>query len=352
MSVENPWVCPSCRGRLAPGPSRCDCRACGRTFDAWKGVPDLRTRDDIYLDNAADRAFAGALLADYDRLDFDGLLERYFDLSPDIPADLRRRQVGHIKTAPGRAAHWVGAMGDAKGPWLDLGCGTGSFLAAAGRGSAGLLGVDIALRWLLVARKRLEGEGSGAVPLACACAEDLPLADGAVGGVVAGDVIEHVSDQAATLAEAYRVLKPAGRLFMASPNRYSLAPEPHVGVWGVGYLPRAWMGPYVRWRRNLDFRAIRTLGQGEWERLLNESPFGGGRLAVPILPQADLDGFGPVKRGVARVYNAAVGGRPGQWAGRRVGPLFHVTCEKPGGEGPSPPSRATPRRSRPSTARA
>ena len=80
------------------------------------------------------------------------------------------------------------------------------FLAALGAEGRRLLGIDIALRWLLVARKRLDEEGLGHVRLACACAERLPLADQTVSGVVAGDVIEHVVDQSATLAEAHRVL--------------------------------------------------------------------------------------------------------------------------------------------------
>jgi SAM-dependent methyltransferase len=348
------WICPACRGALAPGPSRWDCRGCGLAYDAWRGIPDLRTREDGFLDNEADRAFAARLLEDYDRLDFEGLLDRHFDLCPEIPDALRRRQIAHIQTAPDRARHWRTAMGNAGGPWLDLGCGTESFLAAEGRTAPapGPLGVDIALRWLLLARKRLDEEGLSAIPLACACAEDLPLADGALGGIVAGDVIEHVADQSATLAEAHRTLREGGRLFLASPNRFSMAPEPHVQVWGVGFLPRSWMPGYVRWRRGVEFKAIRTLGAGEWSRLLRSSPFGGGGLVVPPLPDGDLSRFGPVKRWLATRHNRIVSHPPGQWLGRRIGPLFHVTCEKrsPVGRTPIAPIPAIPRRSRPSEA--
>src|SRR5262249_46083131 len=146
--------------------------------------------------------------------------------------------------------------------------------------------------------------------------------------------------------------RPGGRLFLASPNRFSLAPEPHVQVWGVGYLPRRWMAPYVRWSRGVDFRAVRTLGVGAWRRLLRTSPFGGGTVTVPPLPREDLAQFGPLKRSVARLYNAGVATRAGRWLGLRVGPLFHVVCVKPGGEGLRPPSPATRRRSTRSAARA
>lgn len=348
-------VCPDCRGCLEPGAevNTWACAGCGRPARGLRGIADLRTGDDLYLSNRDDWEFARRLDEDFDRLDFRGLLGRYFDLSPAIPRDLRRRQIDHILTAPGRARGWLAALGpiaigDRPRPMLDLGCGTGSFLAAVGGQVGPAWGVDIALRWLIVARKRLDEEGLGHVRLACGCAERLPFRDRSFGAIVAGDVIEHVADQGATLAEAHRVLAAGGRLFLAAPNRFSLAPEPHVQVWGVGFLPRRWMAPYVRLVRRIDFRAVRTLGHGEWARLLRRSPFGRGTIRAPGLPASDLAHFGPIKRRAARLYNALVATRAGQAAALRVGPLFHVLCERPGdGEGGAP--RAIPATRRRST---
>jgi SAM-dependent methyltransferase len=350
-------ACPDCRGTLAPGPETdtWSCRTCGRRARGLRGIADLRTGDDLYLSNRDDWTFANRLNEDFDRLDFRALLERYFDLADEIPPDLRRRQIAHIMSAPGRARLWLGALGPiGDRPLLDLGCGTGSFLAALGHDIGVAWGVDIALRWLLVARKRLDEEGMAHIRLVCGCAERLPFADRGFGRVVAGDVIEHVADQAATLSEAHRVLVPGGRLFLAAPNRFSLAPEPHVGVWGVGFLPRRWMAPYVRLIRRLDFRAIRTLGHGEWSRLLRRSPFGCGSVSAPGLPESDLTRFGPIKRRLARLYNVLVATRPGQVAARAVGPLFHVVCVRSLSNETDLGTReprgipATPRRSMPS----
>jgi SAM-dependent methyltransferase len=326
---------------------------CGSGFPALRGIPDLRTIDDLYLPNRDDWAFALELDRAYEELDFRGLLDRYFAMSAEITPEQKRRQLTHILTAPGRVGRWLDALGSVGGgPVLDLGCGSGSFLAAVGGRVPLLGGVDIAMRWLLVARKRLEAAGLGRLPIACACAEDLPIADGALAGVVAGDVFEHVADQAASLREAHRVLRPGGRLFLATPNRFSLGPEPHVHAWGVGYLPRRWMRPYVRWTRGVDFRAVRTLGIGEWSRLLGESPFAGGRVTAPALPEDDVAHFGPVKRAAARLYNLAVATRVGRAAALAVGPLFHVVAAKPAGPAGRGPSRATRPRSRPSARRA
>ena len=326
------------------------CLDCGVSYRALRGIPDLRMLDDIYLSNADDWAIAGRLDDDFDRLDFRGLLDRYFDLATEIPDDLRQRQIRHILTAPDRARRWLDALGQTGriGPILDLGCGSGSFLSASGRRMRELCGVDIAMRWLLVARKRLDEEGLCQIPLACACAERLPIRAGQFAAMIAGDVIEHVGDQGMTLNEAHRVLRPGGRLFFASPNRYSLAPEPHVQVWGVGFLPRRWMADYVQLVGGVEFRAIRTMGFFEWRRLLRSARFGGGRIEVPPLPQDDLAGFHPVKRAVARLYNVIVTTRWGQSLARLMGPLFHIVCEKATETRPHSSSRATRPHSRPS----
>jgi SAM-dependent methyltransferase len=333
-------ACPGCLGPLEIGPDawRCDsCRASGRCL---RGTPDLRTREDLYLSNAEDWAFALKLNTAFDRLDFRGLLDLYFDLSPEIAPDQRARQTGHILTAPGRVGHWVDALGRdlPEGPWLDLGCGSGSFLAAVGRDRA-VIGLDVAMRWLVVARKRLDEDGLPSVRLVCGNAERMPFRDEAFMAVVAGDVIEHVADQAATLAESYRVLMPGARIFLASPNRFSLAPEPHVGVWGVGFLPRRWMGPYVQAVRRRNFRAIRTLSYAEWTRLVRRSPFGEASVTCPTLTLADLGGMPPLKRRLAVIYNRLVRSQAGQWLMWVVGPLFHIVATRRR----TPPSSPEPR---------
>lgn len=349
-------ACRVCGDGLIPGETSWTCSGCSAAFEAIRGIPDLRTIDDLFMSTADDRAYARGLDEDYDRLDFRGLLERYYDLSPSIPRERRRREIAHILSAPGRARQWIEALGLGRadsGPILDLGCGPGGFLATA----AGLLrgrtlwGLDIAMRWLVLARKRLDEEGLAHVRLVCAGAEAMPFRDRSFAGVVAGDAIEHVADQSATLAEAHRVLQPGGRLVMATPNRYSLAPEPHVGVWGVGFLPRRLMGPYVRLASGLEFRAIRTLGYREWRDLLRSSPFQDAEVAAPPLPADNQAHEGRFKRLLARLYNRVAATRPGQWTARRFGPLFHVVCrraEEPDPAGTRASSRPTLPRSMPS----
>ena len=365
MDGTDQIVCPRCQGELWNRDDQWSCRGCGSSYRGLRGIPDLRTDDDLFLSNQADWEFALRLNEDYPRLDFRGLLERYYDLSPEIPPDLRRRQIGHILAGPERFTEQLEESVRLRflisgGRVLDLGCGTGSVLLALARRPAGLdgfdgerplYGLDIALRWLLLARKRLDEEGYRHVRLVCGCAERQPFRSESFGGLIGGDVIEHVTDQAATLGEAHRLLEPWGRLFLATPNRFSLAPEPHVQVWGVGFLPRRWMPAYVRWKRQVDFRAIRTLHSGEWRRMLRASPFGRGEITAPGLSSRELAEFPPMKRLLGRVYNRVFTGF-GRGLALAFGPFFHLHCQRVDVTQERPPTPAIRRHSRPSTARA
>ena len=92
---------------------------------------------------------------------------------------------------------------------LDLGCGTGRhalWLASAG---ANVTAVDFSPAMLQQARRK---PGAHAVRfLAHDLHEPLPFADESFDLVVSGLVLEHLRDLGPFFAEAYRLLKPAGR---------------------------------------------------------------------------------------------------------------------------------------------
>jgi 2-polyprenyl-3-methyl-5-hydroxy-6-metoxy-1,4-benzoquinol methylase len=97
---------------------------------------------------------------------------------------------------------------------LDLGCGDGTFSAAAAPHVAGVIGADVAEAALSRARARTPGLEFRLVSL------DGPLAfdDGAFDVVWSSEVIEHVADTARWLSEARRVLAPRGRLLLTTPS--------------------------------------------------------------------------------------------------------------------------------------
>lgn len=91
---------------------------------------------------------------------------------------------------------------------VDIGCGTGSALRAlAGRAGA-LTGVDPTARMIHHAR----AQSDGSITYHVAPAEALPLPDGSQDIALAINAVHHWSDPGAGLAEAFRVLRPGGRL--------------------------------------------------------------------------------------------------------------------------------------------
>ena len=94
------------------------------------------------------------------------------------------------------------------GDVLELGVGTGIVAAALRREAPALrlAGVDVSAGMLAHARERLPGA------LVRGSAQRLPFADACFDGVVAVHVLHLVPDQAVTLAEAARVLRPGGRV--------------------------------------------------------------------------------------------------------------------------------------------
>ncbi len=88
---------------------------------------------------------------------------------------------------------------------VDLACGGGLMAPHAARLGYRHVGVDLGLAGLELARAHGMSAVRGSV-LA------VPLADGCADVVVAGEILEHVEDDVAVLAEAARLLRPGGTL--------------------------------------------------------------------------------------------------------------------------------------------
>jgi len=115
------------------------------------------------------------------------------------------------------------------GSFLDVGCGAAALVKVAQQSFRVTVGCDVAFRWLLIARKRLQE--AGLQPnLVCCCADYLPFPDCAFDSVASVSLLEHVSEPAAAIREMRRVTKPGGSIFVWTANRFSLAAEPQEEV--------------------------------------------------------------------------------------------------------------------------
>ena len=110
-------------------------------------------------------------------------------------------------------------LGLLKGEWLDCGCADGGYTAAMVElGAERAIGVDALEERIAQARERERDHP--AIRFMQAAAETLPFAEASFDCVLLNEVLEHVVDEAQTLREIHRVLRPGGHLVVMSPNRW------------------------------------------------------------------------------------------------------------------------------------
>jgi ubiquinone/menaquinone biosynthesis C-methylase UbiE len=185
-------------------------------------------------------------------------------------------------------AHYFSAP--ATGMALDIGCGTGGGIAPLASDFRCVVGLDISMSALIIARKLIETQGITNVVLVRGTALNLPLADGLFDYCMAINVLEHVFEPGLMLKEVNRVLAVGGLFSGDSRNRFDLFfPEPHVKLRWLGFLPRGWMRSYVRWRKNIDYSEMHTylLSHRDLKNALTSAFASNWLIAIP-----DLSAYG------------------------------------------------------------
>ncbi len=124
---------------------------------------------------------------------------------------------------------------------LDAGCGGGLVAKGLAEAGATVVGLDRSAGSLGVARRAVAvAGGTGRFAPVRGQLERLPFADASFDAVIAADVLEHVADLPAAVAEIARVLAPGGSLAFDTINRTAWAWL--TALWGaerlLGCIPR------------------------------------------------------------------------------------------------------------------
>ncbi|MBI4529263.1 MAG: methyltransferase domain-containing protein [Deltaproteobacteria bacterium] len=303
-----------------------------RSYPVTLGIPDFRIFHDPSVQTETEKTFTVRLAAEYPHCSFAELLACFESLIPINRSSLAAKRRLHLQTGVARGKSSLAEIQGltklpTRGQFLEIGCGTGPFLLAAADMFQAVVGLDISMPRLILAKKRLEEAGRPAM-LTCACAESLPFSEQSFHLVVGSDMIEHVADPVKVIREGYRVLVPDGAIFLATPNRWSLTAEPHVNVWGVGFLPKGWRERYVELVQHVPYRNISLLNWFELRRLLRQTPFTRWRVILPSFPSEHTALMPVWARAAVPIYDLLRDHSLTKWLLYMFGPLFHVVCFK------------------------
>ncbi|MBD3243949.1 MAG: methyltransferase domain-containing protein [Chitinivibrionales bacterium] len=144
----------------------------------------------------------------YDRI------SRFYDLlSGPAEGRLRRASVQLLEPHQGEAI-------------LDIGCGTGQGLRSLATGGAVGCGIDLSRGMLDVARRNLRRSGARNASLCRSDAHRMPFRTGAFDGALMSFTLElfPAPDMSVVLGECARILRPTGRLCVASLAQRDPAP--------------------------------------------------------------------------------------------------------------------------------
>ncbi len=153
---------------------------------------------------------------------------------------------GASTAAPFNVSYRLGKIKKKKlltGKWLDYGCAEGGYTSALVEfGADSAVGVDVIESRISEAQRR--NSNPAKVTFLYAASDVIPAPDASFDGVLINEVLEHVTSEARTLSEIFRVLRPGGHLIVMSPNRW-FPFEGHGGH--IGNLELPWPVPFLPW---------------------------------------------------------------------------------------------------------
>lgn len=146
------------------------------------------------------------------------------------------------------------------GRLLDVGCAGGSYTIRLAAGFDAVDAIDVEPGRLDTFHAAIAGTDlASRIRIQRMSADALAYGNGTFDAATAIEVLEHIPDLDATIREVGRVLKPGGRFFVTTPNRY-FPFETHGVLWRGNRFPPT-RAPFLPWlpslhRRLSDARAF------------------------------------------------------------------------------------------------
>ncbi len=328
---EIEFVCPLCRRELKVIDNGYECSSCRKKYLLHDGIPDFRVFPDPFLSYREDYERTEIVLATLEKFNLEKLLEHYWSFSDITPKALRPKFIRSavLGEQRGRRTLEIIEKNTKITPKrvLEIGSGTGNFLAVAAPQYEQVIGIDIAMRWLHVSRRRFMDLEMPVPPLVCCCAEFLPFADDSFDLIVASSTLEFVRNQPKVLSECARALTENGTLYINSVNRYSIGRDPYAYLWGVGFLPRKWQARYVRRRSGASYENIKTLSYRELN-LIAANHFPLKKFALPDVSPQVLKEFSFGTRLQIKLYRLLKKLPLFPFVLKRIGPGWDVIFQK------------------------
>lgn len=301
---QSDFICPACRSTVVTIADGHNCAACNRSFPTIFGIPDFRLRGDQYLSLEEEREKARKLHDHAQDHDFASLVSFYYSITDDVPEKLAPVFAGYVLKAPERSAPALKALAPEGGrSLLDLGCGSGGALVAARDTFSERTGVDIALRWLVIAQKRLQELGVDA-KLVCAAAEALPFREGVFSHVMAADLLENARSPEVAVGAAASILEEGGRFYVSSSNGRWIGPHPATRIWAAGLLPERIRKPMLERRHGVDIlRAVTFVSSGVVRRMAARAGMRRVMAAPLTVDKVRVEGRSAAFRSLAAAYS-------------------------------------------------
>ncbi len=119
---------------------------------------------------------------------------------------------------------------------LEISCGMGGTLVALAQAGAQPVATEFNRDYCQISKHRAARYDLN-LPILNAVGEAVPFADNSFDLAICWDIVEHVQDPAAMLAELRRVIRPGGRVLLTIINRWAWR-DPHYHIRGINWLPR------------------------------------------------------------------------------------------------------------------